>query len=159
MDDRGLNWRLQRRSEVSLAVLVASTLLGLVLTLVLTALLLASVGVDPGAALLAIARAGFIGGRYALSDTAVKATPLMLCGLACVVAFRANLWNVGAEGQLFVASVAKRAVVCFLTRAPTLFLVFFRDVGHRTHDIAGDSGAVVTPVAKRLKQKQSVMVR
>ena len=33
------------------------------------------------------------------SDTLVKATPLILVGLACAVAFKMKLWNIGAEGQ------------------------------------------------------------
>ena len=36
------------------------------------------------------------------NDTLVKATPLILVGLACVLAFRMRLWNIGAEGQFFL---------------------------------------------------------
>src|SRR6185436_635161 len=38
-----------------------------------------------------------------ISDTLVKATPLLLTGLACTLAFRMRLWNIGAEGQLLLA--------------------------------------------------------
>mgnify|MGYP002062580820 CR=1 FL=1 len=52
----------------------------------------------------------FLGGAYSLSDTAVKATPLLLCGLGCAVAFRMRLWNVGAEGQLLLGAWAATGV-------------------------------------------------
>lgn len=45
------------------------------------------------------------------SDTLVKATPLILTGLACSLAFRMKLWNIGAEGQFFMGAWAASAVV------------------------------------------------
>lgn len=45
------------------------------------------------------------------SDTLVKATPLILVGLACTVAFRMRLWNIGAEGQFYVGAFAASLVV------------------------------------------------
>ncbi len=78
--------------------------------LFLGALMLALSGISPWAAYAAIFRAGLLGGPYALSDTAVKATPLLLCGLGCAVAFRARLWNVGAEGQLLLGAWAATGV-------------------------------------------------
>jgi len=41
----------------------------------------------------------------------VKATPLILVGLACSVAFRMKLWNIGAEGQFFLGAFGASAVV------------------------------------------------
>lgn len=81
--------------------------------LLLGAVLLALTGVNPWAAYVALFRAGLLGGPYALSDTAVKATPLILCGLGCAVAFRARLWNVGAEGQLLLGAWAAVGVASF----------------------------------------------
>jgi simple sugar transport system permease protein len=46
-----------------------------------------------------------------ISDTLVKATPLILVGLACTVAFRMRLWNIGAEGQFFMGAFGASAVV------------------------------------------------
>ena len=45
------------------------------------------------------------------SDTLVKATPLILTGLACTLAFRMKLWNIGAEGQFFMGAWGASAVV------------------------------------------------
>jgi general nucleoside transport system permease protein len=49
---------------------------------------------------------GALGSRFALTETATRATPLMLTGLAAAVAFRAKLWNIGAEGQLYMGALA-----------------------------------------------------
>ena len=46
-----------------------------------------------------------------ISDTLVKATPLLLTGLACALAFRMRLWNIGAEGQLLLGAWGASAVV------------------------------------------------
>ncbi len=52
-----------------------------------------------------------------LSDTLVKATPLIFTGLACALAFRMRLWNIGAEGQLLWARGARRRCVLLPLRA------------------------------------------
>ena len=36
----------------------------------------------------------------------LKATPLMLCAVGLAIGFRANVWNIGAEGQLIVGAIA-----------------------------------------------------
>ncbi|MGD8466514.1 MAG: ABC transporter permease [Anaerolineae bacterium] len=81
-----------------------------VVALVLGGVVLALVGGNPFRAYLHIAQASF-GSLGVFSDTLVKATPLLLTGLACTVAFRMKLWNIGAEGQLFVGALAASAVV------------------------------------------------
>lgn len=51
-------------------------------------------------------------GNWAVfSDTLVKATPLILVGLACTVAFKMKLWNIGAEGQFYAGAFAASLVV------------------------------------------------
>ncbi len=45
------------------------------------------------------------------SDTLVKATPLILVGLACAVAFKMKLWNIGAEGQFYAGAFGASLVV------------------------------------------------
>ena len=75
-------------------------------TLAAAALALWLGGYDPAAAAIALFR-GALGSREAfLSITLVRATPLILTGLAVAVAFRAGVWNIGAEGQLYAGAVA-----------------------------------------------------
>jgi simple sugar transport system permease protein len=73
----------------------------IIVALVAGGIVIALVGGDPFRSYLHIARASF-GSLGVLSDTLVKATPLILVGLACSVAFRSRLWNIGAEGQFYL---------------------------------------------------------
>ena len=45
--------------------------------------------------------AGALGSEYGISETIVKMIPLALCGLGIAVAFRMQIWNIGAEGQFY----------------------------------------------------------
>ncbi len=49
---------------------------------------------------------GSLGTKFALSETIVKATPLILTGVAVAIAFKAKYWNIGAEGQLYAGALA-----------------------------------------------------
>jgi simple sugar transport system permease protein len=54
---------------------------------------------------------GSVGSSYALtSGTLVRATPLILTGLSVALAFRAGVFNIGAEGQLLVGAAAATAI-------------------------------------------------
>ena len=53
---------------------------------------------------------GALGGPFALGETAARATPLIFTGLAVALAFRARLWNIGAEGQLYLGALAAAAL-------------------------------------------------
>ena len=48
---------------------------------------------------------GAVGSRFALLETLNRATPLIFTGLAVAVAFRAKLWNIGAEAQLYAGAL------------------------------------------------------
>ncbi len=81
-----------------------------VAALILLATLLALGGYDVPVALAALWRGSF-GTSYAFfSATLVRATPLLLAGLAVALAFRAGVWNIGAEGQLLAGATAAIAV-------------------------------------------------
>lgn len=78
-------------------------------TLVLAAGLLAALlaigghsPVEAGRALIV----GSLGGPAALAVTATRAVPLALTGLGVALAFRAGVWNIGAEGQLYAGAIA-----------------------------------------------------
>jgi general nucleoside transport system permease protein len=48
---------------------------------------------------------GAFGSTFSLLETLTRATPLIFTGLAAAVAFRAKLWNIGAEAQLYAGAV------------------------------------------------------
>ena len=49
-----------------------------------------------------------------ISDTFVKASPILLTALACIIAFRMRQWNIGADGQMFMGAWAATAVAVFI---------------------------------------------
>jgi simple sugar transport system permease protein len=85
------------------------SLLAIVIGLVIGGVLIAFVGGDPLRSYAHIARASF-GDLGVLSDTLVKATPILLTGLACSIAFRMRLWNIGAEGQFIMGAWGASAI-------------------------------------------------
>lgn len=89
---------------------VAVSLLAILVALILGGIVIAFAGGDPFASYAHIARASF-GGIGVLSDTIVKATPIILTALACSIAFRMRLWNIGAEGQFIMGAWGASAVV------------------------------------------------
>jgi len=86
------------------------TVTAVAVALVIGAIVLALVGGDPVKSYLHIVKAAF-GDIGVLSDTLVKATPLILTGLACALAFRMRLWNIGAEGQFLLGAWGASFVV------------------------------------------------
>jgi len=77
---------------------VAAALGALVIVLIVA-------GLAPLPALKALG-AGAFGDGHRIGVTLLRATPLLLTGLAVALAFRAGLWNIGAEGQLLVGALA-----------------------------------------------------
>jgi simple sugar transport system permease protein len=88
----------------------AISLGAVILALILGGVVLKFVGGDPIRAYSFMVKASF-GSLGVLSDTLTKATPLILTGLACAIAFRMRLWNIGAEGQFFLGAFGASAVV------------------------------------------------
>src|SRR3569833_1077180 len=87
-----------------------------------TAALLAVSGFDVAAACAALVR-GAAGSWYAIgSGTLVRSTPLILTGLAVAVAFRAGVFNIGAEGQFLMGAVAQ-ATIALTLHSLTAFLL------------------------------------
>jgi len=96
--------RLEPRPQASRAMVYLSPLLALLLTLGSGFGIFVLLGVDAGAAL----HAFFIqplSDSYGVSELLVKAVPLVLIGVGLAVGFRANVWNIGAEGQLAMGAL------------------------------------------------------
>jgi general nucleoside transport system permease protein len=81
-----------------------------IVALIIGGVLIAVAGGDPIRSYIHIAEASF-GNVGVLSDAIVKATPILLTSLACCIAFRMRLWNIGAEGQFIMGAFGASAVV------------------------------------------------
>jgi ABC-type uncharacterized transport system permease subunit len=84
----------------------------LLLALIFGGIILLAAGANPLTTYKAMFLGAF-GSKYSLSETMVKAIPLMLCGLGVSIAFRMLFWNIGAEGQLAVGGIAAAGVALF----------------------------------------------
>ncbi|HEY0200234.1 MAG TPA: ABC transporter permease [Burkholderiaceae bacterium] len=101
--------RLEKRAAVPRAALVAAPVGAVAFTLLISALLVLWAGKPVGQTYALLLQGGF-GSLFAWSETLTRATPLILTGLAAAVAFRARLFNIGAEGQLYAGALAAVAV-------------------------------------------------
>ncbi len=117
--------KLEKRLEPSKTISYLVPVASFVLALLFGAVLLVLAGADPLQTYRAMLEGAFgtpeqwrQGEFYSLTETLVKATPLMLTGLGVSIAFRMLFWNIGAEGQLVMGGFAAGAVALW---APTLF--------------------------------------
>lgn len=103
----------EKRQTVSRQAVMLVPVISFVVSLLIGALLLLASGADPLITYAAMLR-GTFGSSYSISETLVKAIPLMLTGLGVAIAFRMQFWNIGAEGQLVLGGVAAAWVALFL---------------------------------------------
>jgi simple sugar transport system permease protein len=92
---------------------------------------------------------GAFGSERAILDTLTRATPLMLTGAAVAIAFRAKLWSIGAEGQLFAGAIAGYGMVLLVPGPGWISIPLILIAG-----FAG--GAAYAAIAAVLKVKRGV---
>ncbi len=100
-----MSFRLEPRPDASIALRLAVSLGAGLAALILVAIPVLSAGGNPFTAYALMVQGAF-GTMFAFSETLNRATPLILTGLAAAIAFRARLWNIGAEGQLYMGALA-----------------------------------------------------
>ena len=114
--------KFEKRLNPSIAMNVAVPLLSLVAALAVGALFLTLTGRDPVEVYEAMFK-GALGSRYGLSETVVKAIPLMLCALGISAAFRMQLWNIGAEGQFYMGAFAASWLPLTVPELPAVLML------------------------------------
>jgi ABC-type uncharacterized transport system permease subunit len=96
------------RLEPKPAPTIAATLLypagAIAVTILVASLLVLAAGANP-LSVFGLVLKGAAGSQFALMETLTRATPLIFTGLAVAVAFRAKLWNIGAEAQLYAGAI------------------------------------------------------
>jgi general nucleoside transport system permease protein len=101
--------RLEARAEPSTRMRAATPFLAVALTIIAGAILFASLGRDPVQALSLIFIAP-LNSAKGLAELLVKATPLILMATGLAIGFRANIWNIGAEGQFTIGAITGGSV-------------------------------------------------
>lgn len=113
---------LEKRESPSALVNFLVPTLSVLLALLLGALIIKLSGFNPGIAYREMLNGAF-GSWYAISETLVKAIPLMLCALGVGFAFKTVLWNIGAEGQLYMGAWAAGWVALSFPQGQSWWLI------------------------------------
>jgi len=145
-----VNWQLRTRAA-GLNILIP--LIAVVLALATVALLLVAVGSNPLDAYRDMWNAA-LGDRFALSTTVTKTMPRLLPALGIALALRAGLWNIGAEGQLYVGALATTAVAL---HAPDLGAPFLIATALVAGALAGASWALIPGVLRATRGVSEVI--
>lgn len=96
--------RLEPREERPPAILILYPGLALLASVIVCAGLVMLSGASP-LSVFGLMVKGAAGTTFAFLETLTRATPLIFTGLAAAVAFRAKLWNIGGEAQLYIGAV------------------------------------------------------
>ena len=97
--------RLEARAEPSRVVGLATPLIAAVLSILCGSVLFVFLGLEP----VVVFRTFFVSpfrDLYSLGELSLKVAPLTLCAVGLSIGYRANIWNIGAEGQLTVGAIA-----------------------------------------------------
>lgn len=114
--------RLEARGAPSRFFAHASPAIAIAVTVALSGLLFVALGHDPLRGLSLFFIKPFESVR-ALGELAIKATPLTLIGLGLALSFRANLWNIGAEGQFILGAICAGRVALAATEETSRLVV------------------------------------
>jgi ABC-type uncharacterized transport system permease subunit len=104
--------RLERRSKPSAAMRIASSPLAALAMLATGLVVFSALGKNPLAAF-AVFFVEPLSSWYGVGELLLKATPLMLCALGLALSYQANVWNIGAEGQLTIGAITGGGVGVF----------------------------------------------
>lgn len=102
----------ERRDISSPLLRFSAPIASIAVALICAGFLLLAAGVNPLEAYSEIIYES-LGSVYGLSETLVKATPLIFAGLGVSLAFRMQIWNIGAEGQIYMGAMGATWVALF----------------------------------------------
>jgi simple sugar transport system permease protein len=107
-----LRIKFEKRLETSRAFRIAAPVTAVLFSLLTAGIIMLFANINPLEAYKEIIIES-LGSPYGISETLVKATPLIICGLGISIAFRMQLWNIGAEGQLVMGAIGASGVALF----------------------------------------------
>lgn len=114
--------QLKPRATASTTFIYLSPIIAIILTLMGGLILFSALGKDP----LESFKVFFyypVRDLYGISELLLKATPLMLIAGGLAIGFKANIWNIGAEGQFIMGSVAASAVALYFYESDGFFVL------------------------------------
>lgn len=139
---------MRRAGLTSSLVQVLLVILGLLTALALT---LMAARLEVGSSLSAMAGSA-LGSPFALSRSLVRATPLILCGVGLCLAWKAGMFNIGAEGQYIAGGIAAATAYKLAPLLPSVLLQALIIIA------AAAGGAALSLLAAWLQAKRGVQV-
>ena len=137
---------LEKRSEHSRVMALLSPILAIAMTVVIGGIIFASLGLDPTKALY-VYFVEPVTTLWSIEELIVKAAPLVLIGAGLAICYSANVWNIGAEGQLTIGALFGSAIpIYFTTWQSPLTLVVMLVLG-------GFGGALFAAIPAALKNR------
>jgi len=104
--------KFEKRKDASKLFILSAPFISVLLALITAGIIMLFAGVNPIAAYAGMLDES-LGSLYGLSETLLKSTPLILTGLGVSLAFRMQLWNIGAEGQLHMGAIGATMVALY----------------------------------------------
>ena len=100
-----MQFRLEKRQEPSQLMVYATPVAAVLLTMIVGAIIFSLIGYDGIGAVREIFLTPLTN-SYKWQDLGIKAAPLIIIGVGLSIAYRANVWNIGAEGQYVMGGLA-----------------------------------------------------
>jgi simple sugar transport system permease protein len=104
------SYKIEKRQNVGILVDLVSIVVALLASIAVASVIISNSGADAKTVLWAIVKGSF-GSTTAIVETLNRATPILFTGLATVIAYRAKVWNIGQEGQLYAGAMAMTFVI------------------------------------------------
>jgi simple sugar transport system permease protein len=104
-----MQFRLEKRREPSRLMVYATPVAAVVLTMIVGAVIFSLIGYDGLGAVREIFLTPLTN-AYKWQDLGIKAAPLIIIGVGLSIAYRANVWNIGAEGQYIIGGLSGTGV-------------------------------------------------
>jgi ABC-type uncharacterized transport system permease subunit len=96
--------KFEKRDDISPLGRTIAIVVALIAAMLVSAILIKLANASPLEAFINLIKGAF-GSKRAVLETLTKSTPLILTGLATVIAFRGKIWNIGQEGQFFLGAI------------------------------------------------------
>ncbi|OGN93674.1 MAG: hypothetical protein A2Y88_14405 [Chloroflexi bacterium RBG_13_48_10] len=96
--------KFEKRDDISPLGRTIAIVVALIAAMLVSAILIKLANASPLEAFINLIKGAF-GNKRAILETLTKSTPLILTGLATVIAFRGKIWNIGQEGQFFLGAI------------------------------------------------------
>ncbi|HUH76085.1 MAG TPA: ABC transporter permease, partial [Devosia sp.] len=104
-----MQFRLEKRREPSTFMVYATPVAAVLLTMLVGAIIFSLIGYNGVGAVREIFLTPLTN-PYKWQDLGIKAAPLIIIGVGLSIAYRANVWNIGAEGQYIAGAVGATAI-------------------------------------------------